>query len=336
MTITEHEIARLPHGLYRIFWKGEPNRPSFAAIGSDTIGKRWIAPCNWTQAAHETRDRNRDPTRPIGSVDHWHEVDRVELITPCDSPGACSDRQQLVKLGRETIKTSQAIDPDIMSVVRDLFLTGQDVDAIGILATQLGMVPKAPASPSAALIQAVRALIKSADSLLPKPIPSGSLLASIAITTLEALREALIAVEESAREQRKARTPETPTRGFVIDVGDRVRVRQQMGANTLEFEGDVVETSRSGSSMLVRSDAPNLPPTIGDGLHRLSPQEVIGLRRASGDWIEIAYSDRVRFEPRRTRLGPTDFEVRDPPSASQCNLDARCTLPRGHDGPHFF
>jgi len=35
----------LPHGLYRIIWTG--GSYSLAAVGSDSAGRRWFAPCNW-------------------------------------------------------------------------------------------------------------------------------------------------------------------------------------------------------------------------------------------------------------------------------------------------
>jgi len=45
-------------------------------------------------------------------------------------------------LQREHLKLRQAVSPEILSVVRDLLLDGDDVDAIGILARELDLVPR--------------------------------------------------------------------------------------------------------------------------------------------------------------------------------------------------
>jgi hypothetical protein len=46
--MTQEQAKKLPHGLYRIFWK--EGGSSLAALGSTHSGRRWIAPCNWTSS----------------------------------------------------------------------------------------------------------------------------------------------------------------------------------------------------------------------------------------------------------------------------------------------
>ena len=43
--MTREEFNELPLGLYKIKWK--EGRCSLAAIGSNSTGDRWLAPCNW-------------------------------------------------------------------------------------------------------------------------------------------------------------------------------------------------------------------------------------------------------------------------------------------------
>lgn len=64
----KEEVQKLRHGLYAAYWKeSSGGGSSFAAIGSDRSGNRWIAPTNWVSGS---------TTRP--SI--WRTIERVELI----------------------------------------------------------------------------------------------------------------------------------------------------------------------------------------------------------------------------------------------------------------
>lgn len=53
----------IPHGLYNIYWK-DNGGVSLAAVGSDSSGKRWLAPTNWVS----------------GSTFDWSRVSAVERV----------------------------------------------------------------------------------------------------------------------------------------------------------------------------------------------------------------------------------------------------------------
>lgn len=52
-------------GVYRIWWKEDPDGYSVAAVGRDNAGRLWLAPSNWING--------------IPWLD-WSLVERVELI----------------------------------------------------------------------------------------------------------------------------------------------------------------------------------------------------------------------------------------------------------------
>lgn len=62
------EVQELKHGLYRVHWTtgGE----SLAAVGSDSRGKRWLAPTNWLMEGLNHTDYQKT----------WRWVEKVELI----------------------------------------------------------------------------------------------------------------------------------------------------------------------------------------------------------------------------------------------------------------
>ena len=45
--MTKKQVAKLEHGIYKIYWRGEGGDYSLAAVGSDSAGRRWFAPTNW-------------------------------------------------------------------------------------------------------------------------------------------------------------------------------------------------------------------------------------------------------------------------------------------------
>jgi hypothetical protein len=68
-TISNEEVAKLKHGLYKIFWVS--GAYSLAAVGSTYSGKRWYAPVHWTSEDHPLS---------VASTD-WTRVSRVEEIS---------------------------------------------------------------------------------------------------------------------------------------------------------------------------------------------------------------------------------------------------------------
>ena len=64
------EVQKLPHGLYKIFWKSKyGGGSSLAAVGSLYNGDRWMAPTNWT-----------GKISVIGFGESWEKVKKVKKI----------------------------------------------------------------------------------------------------------------------------------------------------------------------------------------------------------------------------------------------------------------
>lgn len=75
--MTQTEARKLPHGLYRIFWK--EGGSSLAAMGSVYNGDRWIAPCNWTS--------DRIGYAQVATTLSFKKVERMELIIAVSNYG---------------------------------------------------------------------------------------------------------------------------------------------------------------------------------------------------------------------------------------------------------
>ena len=58
----KRDVEKLPHGIYRIYWKDGGS--SVAAVGSLSDGERWIAPTNWINVP----DYGRGVWRKVKSV----------------------------------------------------------------------------------------------------------------------------------------------------------------------------------------------------------------------------------------------------------------------------
>lgn len=69
------EVDRLPHGVYRLFWKeSQGGGTSLASVGSTYTGRRWMAPVNWT-----FDEQKRDRVATSGAR-VWAKVEKVVLI----------------------------------------------------------------------------------------------------------------------------------------------------------------------------------------------------------------------------------------------------------------
>ena len=72
-----HPLAKwktgLALGLHRIHWSS--GGTSLAAIGMQSDGRRWIAPCNWTQPSLEPE------------AGAWGEIDHTDLLFPYPEAG---------------------------------------------------------------------------------------------------------------------------------------------------------------------------------------------------------------------------------------------------------
>lgn len=82
----------LPLGLHRVHWTSGGS--SLCAVGMQSDGRRWIAPCNWVAPS-------LDP-----ESDSWAEIERTELLFayPEPSPASGSGTREEIKgaVGRET------------------------------------------------------------------------------------------------------------------------------------------------------------------------------------------------------------------------------------------
>lgn len=66
-------MEKLKHGIYEIYWKSGGS--SLAAIGYNTKGSNWIAPCNWVNGMVDI-----DFDTNVG----WSSVKAVKLLIPND------------------------------------------------------------------------------------------------------------------------------------------------------------------------------------------------------------------------------------------------------------
>jgi len=98
--MTPEQVAKLRHGLYRIFWTSGGD--SLAAVGSDREGKRWLAPTNWVGG--------------MGATDNWHEVERVDLITVYEPPNRSEHVQETSNI---------ELTPDEAHALLDKIRTGE-------------------------------------------------------------------------------------------------------------------------------------------------------------------------------------------------------------------
>lgn len=71
--MTLAESRSLPFGLYEVHWKSGGS--SYAAIGMDHNGYRWIAPCNWNEPAFVSHNL-------------WRTIARVEPILTGITPSS--------------------------------------------------------------------------------------------------------------------------------------------------------------------------------------------------------------------------------------------------------
>lgn len=75
--MSQPEAKKLPHGLYRIYWK--EGGSSLCALGSSYDGSRWIAPCNWTHS---------DNSYPrVATTRAFVKIERMELILAASNYG---------------------------------------------------------------------------------------------------------------------------------------------------------------------------------------------------------------------------------------------------------
>ncbi len=59
------DVQKLPHGVYRLFWKSGGS--SLASVGSMPDGRRWMAPTNWISGSTARRGA-------------WKKVERVGML----------------------------------------------------------------------------------------------------------------------------------------------------------------------------------------------------------------------------------------------------------------
>jgi len=79
-----HPLASWPEGLalglHRVFWKSGGS--SLCAVGMQSNGKRWLAPCNWVA-----------PTLNAGAGE-WAEIERTEVLFPYPEDTAALSRAE--------------------------------------------------------------------------------------------------------------------------------------------------------------------------------------------------------------------------------------------------
>jgi hypothetical protein len=98
-------------------------------VGVFHSGGRWYSLVNW---------RCKDIREGASLIaDSWEMIERAELLWSNEHEEAIAVRRALT-YGSPFLQKVFA-DPRICEIVRDLFLSGRDEDAIAIIATELGM-----------------------------------------------------------------------------------------------------------------------------------------------------------------------------------------------------
>jgi hypothetical protein len=64
--MNEQQVAQVRSGLYLVHWYDDPDRPSRAAVGVGSDGRRWLAPINWVA--------------PSSTPGAWAEVEHLETL----------------------------------------------------------------------------------------------------------------------------------------------------------------------------------------------------------------------------------------------------------------
>lgn len=76
--MTQEQVKKMPHGLYRVYWK--EGGYSLASMGSCYDGSRWICPCNWTHS---------DLSYPkVATTMVWRKIERLEEVLVNSNYGA--------------------------------------------------------------------------------------------------------------------------------------------------------------------------------------------------------------------------------------------------------
>lgn len=121
------DVRQLVPGLYRLhFVKSLGGGTALAVIGEgDGKATRWYTCCHF-----------RAYRRNLASLvsDEWERVEKAELLRSREGDDYIRSAQQMT--------FAQPVDPEIAATIRDLFLTGHDVDAIAVLSRELGMTQR--------------------------------------------------------------------------------------------------------------------------------------------------------------------------------------------------
>lgn len=120
----DRDVRELADGLYVLkFGARWGGGTVLAAVGSLwNSGMKWYASCD-----------RKENARTAGNVveTSWECIERATLIRTIAMQQSISFAQQMVG--------SDEMDPELMKVVRDAFLAGNDREGIAIIATQLGL-----------------------------------------------------------------------------------------------------------------------------------------------------------------------------------------------------
>jgi len=76
--VTRAETKRLPHGVYRVYWKPRVGGGmSLGAVGSFQDGSRWLVCTNWVRFPP---DDSRDRKATAMMQAYWRDVSHVFLL----------------------------------------------------------------------------------------------------------------------------------------------------------------------------------------------------------------------------------------------------------------
>lgn len=149
------DVHALVPGLYRLtFIQAMGGKTALAVVGA-YAGVQKLS--RWWIVSHVRIDARKNYATSHLVNNDWEVVAKAELIRSEDGDEYIRDAKAL------TMTEMHKIEPDVAEVIRDLFLSGQDVDAIAVMARELGM--SMPQPYTAAMFRVVQAAVQVIEHL---------------------------------------------------------------------------------------------------------------------------------------------------------------------------
>ena len=150
------DVEDLVPGLYRLTFHREfGGNTALAVVGEFWGGGRKMS--RWWVTCNQRIDASKSNNWSNLVSTSWESVEKALLIRSPEADQYIQDAKALT--------ISAPLPPVTCEIVRDLFLTGQDVDAIAVMARELGMSQPQDADVAAAVSRVLAAAVYAVDHL---------------------------------------------------------------------------------------------------------------------------------------------------------------------------